>query len=106
METSAATTVFAALSQETRLKAFRLLVQAGPEGLPAGVISDQLGIPHNTLSFHLNHLTQASIATSRRQGRSVIYSVDFDTISAFMEFLLRDCCTRSPTHKRLQEPLT
>ncbi len=80
MEINKAIVVFGALSQETRLRAFRLLVQAGPGGLAAGAISERLNTPHNTLSFHLNHLSNAGIVSSRRQGRSVIYSANFDTI--------------------------
>ena len=61
------TIVFDALAQETRLRAFRLLVEAGSEGLPAGAISQELGTPHNTLSFHLTHLSHAGIVSSRRK---------------------------------------
>jgi DNA-binding transcriptional ArsR family regulator len=93
MEINKATAVFDALSQETRLRAFRLLVQAGPGGLAAGAISERLNTPHNTLSFHLNHLSNAGIVSSRRQGRSVIYSANFDTIRDLIGFMIRDCCS-------------
>jgi len=79
MDIQNATIMFDALSQETRLSAFRLLVKAGPDGLPAGTLSDALGTPHNTMSFHLNHLSNAGIVSSRREGRSVIYSANFET---------------------------
>ncbi len=85
--------MFDALSQETRLRAFRLLVQAGPGGLAAGELSEQLGTPHNTLSFHLNHLSNAGIVSSRKQGRSVIYSANFDVTRDLIGFMVKDCCS-------------
>ncbi|MEJ8567846.1 ArsR/SmtB family transcription factor [Elongatibacter sediminis] len=85
--------VFDALSQETRLRAFRLLVQAGPDGMPAGALSDALDVPHNTLSFHLGHLSNAGIVSSRKEGRSVIYAARFDTMRNLIGFLVRDCCS-------------
>jgi DNA-binding transcriptional ArsR family regulator len=94
MEIQNAAIVFDALSQETRLSAFRLLVQAGPEGMAAGQLSSELGTPHNTLSFHLNHLSHAGIVSSRKQGRSVIYSANFGAMHELINFLVRDCCSR------------
>ncbi|MDP7142583.1 MAG: helix-turn-helix domain-containing protein [Alphaproteobacteria bacterium] len=85
--------MFDALSQETRLGVFRLLIKAGPAGLPAGTLSDTLGTPHNTMSFHLNHLSQAGILTSRREGRSVVYVANFDAIHALIGFMVKDCCS-------------
>jgi len=85
--------IFDALSQETRLSAFRLLVQAGPDGLAAGVLSESLGTPHNTMSFHLTHLSNAGIISSRKQGRSVIYSANFDAMNNLVGFLVKDCCS-------------
>lgn len=93
MDIQEAITVFDALSQETRLRAFRLLVQAGPDGLPAGVLSAELGTPHNTLSFHLNHLSNAGIVSSRKEGRSVIYSANFDVTRDLIGFMVKDCCS-------------
>lgn len=93
MDTNHALQVFDALSQETRLKTFRLLVQAGPGGLAAGMLSEALGIPHNTLSFHLSHLSNAGIVRSLRRGRSVIYSANFDATHDLIEFLVKDCCS-------------
>ncbi len=93
MELQQAIIMFDALSQETRLRAFRLLVQAGPEGLAAGVISEQLRTPHNTLSFHLNHLSNAGMVSSRKQGRSVIYSANFDVTRDLIAFMVKDCCS-------------
>ena len=93
MELQQALIIFDALSQETRLRAFRLLVEAGPSGLPAGVIGERLGIAHNTLSFHLNHLSNAGIVTSSKVGRSVIYSANFDDIRELISFMVQDCCS-------------
>ena len=85
--------MFDALSQETRLRAFRLLVQAGADGLAAGLLSEELGTPHNTLSFHLNHLSNAGILSSRKEGRSVIYSANFDVTRDLIGFMVQDCCS-------------
>ena len=93
MDIQNATIMFDALSQETRLGAFRLLVKAGPQGWAAGALSDALGTPHNTMSFHLNHLSNAGIVTSRREGRSVIYAANFDVVRNLIEFMVKDCCS-------------
>lgn len=87
---------FGALAQESRLAAFRLLVRAGESGLPAGEIARGLRIPHNTLSSHLAILTRAGIVRSRREGRSIIYAVDFDGTRSLLAFLLEDCCQGRP----------
>ena len=92
MDISNATRALGALAQETRLAGFRLLVEAGPTGLPAGEIARALAIPHNTLSSHLAILTAAGLVGSRREGRSVIYSVDFEGVRALLGFLMEDCC--------------
>jgi len=91
-----ATNALGALSQETRLGVFRLLVRNGPEGLPAGDIARALSIPHNTLSTHLAILTRAGLACSRREGRSIIYSVDFEGTRDLLSFLMEDCCQGHP----------
>ena len=93
MDIKSALRVFDTLSQETRLKAYRRLVQAGPAGLAAGVLSDALQIPHNTLSFHLSHLANAGLVEATRQGRSVIYTAKFDVTRDFIAFLVKDCCS-------------
>lgn len=85
--------MFGALSQETRLRTFRLLVKAGPKGLAAGVLSEALATPHNTMSFHLNHLFNAGIISSRKEGRSVIYSANFDATQELISFMVKDCCS-------------
>ena len=93
MDIQQALIVFDALSQETRLGAFRLLVKAGPDGMAAGALSDVLGTPHNTLSFHLNHLANAGVVQSRKSGRSVIYSANYGLVQQLIGFLVKDCCS-------------
>ena len=92
MDIEQAVIAFDALSQETRLKVFRLLVQHGAQGTPAGTLSERLGIPHNTLSFHLAHMSNAGLVLSRRQGRSIIYSANFELITDLIRFIVEDCC--------------
>lgn len=92
MDVQQALIIFDALSQETRLAVVRLLVEAGPEGMPAGAISQTLGTPHNTLSFHLSHLSNAGIVTAERHGRSLIYSANFEVMQDLIGFLIKDCC--------------
>ena len=92
METSDALDALAALAQETRLKVFRRLVEAGPEGLAAGRIGEELSLPAATLSFHLAHLARAGLARSRQDGRFVIYSADFQNMNALVGYLTENCC--------------
>lgn len=92
MDIQNALIAFDALSQETRLRVFRLLVECGPEGFPAGKIGETLGIPHNTLSFHLNHMSNADLVVSRREGRSIIYSANFEFFTGLIRFMIEDCC--------------
>lgn len=82
----------AALSQENRLDTFRLLVQAGPEGMPAGEVSSALGISPNTLTFHFDRLREAGLVTVRREGRSMIYAAQFDAMNALVGYLTENCC--------------
>src|SRR5687767_11053183 len=82
----------AALAQENRLDTYRLLVQAGPEGMAAGEIAATLGLPPNTLSFHFDRLRQAGLVTVRRNGRSMIYAARYDTMNALIGFLTEKCC--------------
>mgnify|MGYP003659315979 CR=1 FL=1 len=93
MDIQKAIVMFDALSQETRLRVFRLLVKAGPDGMAAGALSECLGTPHNTMSFHLNHLSNAGVIDSRREGRSVIYFANFDVTRDLITFLVKDCCS-------------
>lgn len=81
-----------ALAQESRLAVFRLLVQHGPGGLPAGEISRATGIPPTTLSFHLSQLSRARLVSARRDGRLLIYAADFDAVRELAGFLLENCC--------------
>lgn len=92
METKQAIEALSALAQETRLGIFRLLVEAGPEGLPAGRIAEQLDLPPATLSFHVGQLARAGLARSRQDGRFVIYSADFQSMGELVGFLTEDCC--------------
>jgi ArsR family transcriptional regulator len=96
MQTSEAVTALAALAQETRLAVFRLLVEAGPEGLPAGAIAEALDVAPATLSFHLKELSHAGLVHARQDGRFVIYSVDFECMAALMTYLTRNCCKGMP----------
>ncbi|WP_330084723.1 metalloregulator ArsR/SmtB family transcription factor [Methylocystis iwaonis] len=92
METETALACLAALSQQTRLEAFRALVRAEPKGLPAGDLARLLGVPQNTLSAHLNVLSHAKLVTSARNGRSVVYRADLSQLNALIRFLVEDCC--------------
>ena len=96
MEIKEATSALVALAQETRLSIFRLLVEAGPEGLPAGRIAEALDVPPATLSFHLKELSHAGLAGARQAGRFIIYSADFEQMAALMTFLTRNCCRGMP----------
>jgi ArsR family transcriptional regulator, arsenate/arsenite/antimonite-responsive transcriptional repressor len=92
MDIQQATIAFGALSQETRLAVFRLLVRHGSAGAPAGTLSDELGVPHNTLSFHLSHMSNAGLVLSRREGRSIIYRANFELVTGLIRFMVEDCC--------------
>lgn len=94
MKIKSALNAFASLSQETRLQTLRLLVEHGKAGAAAGVLSETLGIPHNTLSFHLAHLGKAGLVTSKKQGRSIVYKANLKTINALMAFMTENCCIR------------
>jgi len=96
MEMNNALLALGALAQESRLNAFRLLVRSGSEGMAAGDIARKLDIPHNTLSSHLSILVNAGLIESRRESRSIIYSVDFDGTRALLSFLMEDCCQGNP----------
>lgn len=92
MESMAAVTALAGLAQPSRLAVFRLLVEQGPTGLAAGEIARRLSIPATTLSFHLNQLSAAGLATSRREGRSIRYTADFTTMNDLIAYLTDNCC--------------
>jgi ArsR family transcriptional regulator len=92
MDQTAAVAALAALAQDTRLGVFRLLVQVGPTGLPAGQISERLKLPSATLSFHLNQLRHAGLVTFRREGRSLIYVAEYAAMNALLAYLTENCC--------------
>jgi len=92
MNPVAAVEALGALAQEHRLALFRMLVEAGDDGMPAGAIADRLGIPNSSLSFHLAHLTRAGLVQQRRQGRSLIYTVDYAVMNALVAYLLENRC--------------
>ena len=86
----------AALAQEHRLEVYRLLVQAGAQGMAAGEAASRVGIPPNTLSFHLDRLRHAGLVTFERQGRSLIYAARYDTMNAVIDYLTENCCGGKP----------
>ena len=100
MEKTDAVTALSALAQDNRLDVFRLLVQAGPEGMPAGAVAATLGLAPNTLTFHFDRLREAGLVTVRREGRSMIYSARFDTMNALLGFLTDNCCDGRPERCR------
>jgi DNA-binding transcriptional ArsR family regulator len=94
MDRKSAITALGALAQETRLELFRLLVACGPEGLPAGVIAEKLGVMPSSLSFHLQQLVHAGLITQRRLSRQLIYSAEYGTMNELMAYLTENCCGR------------
>ena len=96
MESSHALTAFAALSQQTRLDAFRLLIEAGSEGMIAGDIAARLDVRPNTLSANLSVLTQAGLATATREGRQIRYRAEMAGLKGVLTFLMQDCCHGNP----------
>jgi DNA-binding transcriptional ArsR family regulator len=87
---------FAALSQETRLGIVRNLVVAGPEGMPAGAVAEAMGVSASNVSFHLKELERAGLITQRRESRSIVYSANYEALSALVKFLMEDCCSGHP----------
>ena len=96
MEIKEASQVFAALSQETRLAVLRLLISAGPNGLPAGEIADRLGLPGSTASFHLSALERAGLTQSTRQGRQIVHAIRIVALRELIAFLSETCCGGRP----------
>ena len=96
MKNETAVTALAALAQQSRLGIFRLLVQAGHTGMPAGGIGEKLGLPPATLSFHLKELVHAGLIASRQEGRYVIYQAQFQQMNALIGFLTEHCCEGDP----------
>jgi len=100
MEKIAVIDALAALAQETRLDVFRLLVRAGPDGLSAGVIAEELELPSATLSFHLKELKNAGLAVCEREGRSLIYSASCPAMEGIIRYLTANCCQGVTSKKK------
>ena len=106
METKQAIQALSALAQESRLSIFRLLVQAGPQGMAAGAIGEKLDIPPATLSFHLAGLARAGLAESRQDGRFVIYRANFPNMNDLVGYLTENCCCASECGPAACQPAT
>jgi ArsR family transcriptional regulator, arsenate/arsenite/antimonite-responsive transcriptional repressor len=96
MEKIDAVAALSALAQGNRLDVFRLLAQAGPDGMPAGGVAAALGLAPNTLTFHFDRLRQAGLVTVQRDGRSMIYAAQYETMNALLAFLTENCCGGAP----------
>jgi ArsR family transcriptional regulator, arsenate/arsenite/antimonite-responsive transcriptional repressor len=96
MEKSNAVATLAALAQENRLDVYRQLVQTGPDGLPAGEVAAALGLAPNTLTFHFDRLRAAGLVSVRRDGRSMIYAAQYDTMNELLGYLAENCCKGAP----------
>jgi DNA-binding transcriptional ArsR family regulator len=92
VDSSSVVSALGALAQEHRLALFRLLVQAGHEGMPAGAIAEKLGVPNSSLSFHLAALTRAGLIQQQRQSRSIIYTADYAAMNGLVGYLMENCC--------------
>jgi len=91
-----ALTAFGALSQETRLRLLKLLVIAGPDGIAAGSLAEQVEVSPSNVSFHLKELERAGLVGARRDARSIVYSAEYDALSGLIRFLMEDCCSGRP----------
>ena len=94
MDCSGAVAALGALAQDTRLRAFRLLVECGPDGLPAGQLASALGVPPSSLTFHLQQLLHARLVTQRRVSRNLIYAPDIAAMNGLVAYLTENCCGR------------
>ena len=103
MDINTATSNFSALAHETRLQVFRLLVEAGSNGMAAGEIASKLDVVQNTMSSHLNQLSHNNLILKERSGRSLIYRANYKGMSNLITFLLQDCCKGS---KDVTEPVS
>ncbi len=100
MEMLEACAAFSSLSQETRLKVFRLLIQYGADGAIPGSLAEELEIPGNTLSFHLSHLSKVGLVRSKKNGRSITYFANTDAMRELVEYLQENCCARQVKGKK------
>jgi DNA-binding transcriptional ArsR family regulator len=96
MDSNLVVRALGALAHESRLAIFRLLVVAGPDGMPAGEIAQQLGLSPSSLSFHIKDLSHAELVTPRQSGRFVIYTANFDAMTGLIGFLTENCCAGAP----------
>jgi ArsR family transcriptional regulator, arsenate/arsenite/antimonite-responsive transcriptional repressor len=96
MEKADAVAALAALAQDSRLDVYRLLVQAGPDGMPAGGVADALKLAPNTLTFHFDRLRLAGLVSVRREGRSMIYAARYEAMNGLIAFLTENCCQGAP----------
>ncbi len=96
MRKTDAVTILAALAQDSRLDVFRLLVEAGPDGMPAGHIANSLKLQPNALTFHLDRLREAKLVEARREGRSIIYAARYDAMNSLISYLTDNCCQGRP----------
>ncbi|HEY4350963.1 MAG TPA: metalloregulator ArsR/SmtB family transcription factor [Paraburkholderia sp.] len=96
MDSNLVVRALGALAHESRLAIFRALVVAGPDGMPAGEIAQQLGLAPSGLSFHLKDLSHAELVKSRQEGRFVIYTANFDAMTGLIAFLTENCCAGTP----------
>ncbi len=97
MDIKEAVDALGALAQESRLKVFRLLIQAGTSGMAAGEIAKAVGIPKNTMSSHLAILARANLIQARKEGRSIIYAAHFEGTRSLLSFFVEDCCQGDPS---------
>lgn len=92
MDNKKAVILLASIAQEARLDVFRMLIQAGEEGLSAGVIGERLGIPGSTLSFHLKELSHAGLIQARQESRYIYYSANYEAMNELLSYLSENCC--------------
>ena len=104
MNTHQAVATLAALAHEHRLRIYRLLIQAGPEGLSAGTISSRLGLLPSSLTFHVQHLHRAGLVTQERRSRQLIYAADFGAMNGLVGFLTENCCSGSACKPAAESP--
>lgn len=104
MDSRHALACFGALSQETRLSIVRLLVVAGPDGISAGALAEQIGVSPSNLSFHLKELEQAGLVSQRRHSRSILYAARYPALAELAAFLLHECCAGHPQAEDLVAP--